>query len=351
MPQTRAGHSVAIDLLKGVTTLFVILIHCKLVEGTFVHEHVIDHAVNLFLVLFGLTAELWWSRRDGGPVAAAWGDWYRARLLRLMPGIAASAGLWWAVALTLRPEARRGLGWLDFIASLVGYSPWRGITWFVTLILLWVLVFPIVRWVAARLGFVATIACAAYVSVLCIWDSLDIMAVAQHWIGRDADGGFYFGIFLPWSSWLVMCGWLLARTTRGKVPAGILGATVAAALWAAAVAAIPATRGPAEDVIGGALRVRILTTVADSPLALLLLYLMSLCEKWPRAIAPLVRLGGASWGVYLGQALLHDCVHMFGAWPETRGWPLRLAYGVFLLGGSLALTHAGAWLRTRWRTS
>ena len=57
--------------------------------------------------------------------------------------------------------------------------------------------------------------------------------------------------------------------------------------------------------------------------------------------------GAASWGIYLGQLLVHGLVHMLGYWPETGRTPVRVIYALVLLAGGAGLTLAGDALRRR----
>src|SRR5260221_8137169 len=138
-----------IDRAKGLAILLVIGIHAKIAEGTLVHEQIVSRAVPIFVVLFGLMSELSFrrERETGRPLFR----WYLRRLERLYVPVWGMAALWWlAVLYTKRPPLPVD-GWSAALTFL-GYSPWIGPSWFVTLVVQLVLVFPLLHWAADRLG-------------------------------------------------------------------------------------------------------------------------------------------------------------------------------------------------------
>ena len=55
---------VGIDMLKGCAILWVMLIHAEALRGHAVFTHLVNHAVGIFVVLFGLNSVLWWRGRE-----------------------------------------------------------------------------------------------------------------------------------------------------------------------------------------------------------------------------------------------------------------------------------------------
>ena len=57
------GRDPAIDMAKGVAILWVLLIHSDALHQNLLYRHVVNQAVPVFVVLFGLNSALWWRRR------------------------------------------------------------------------------------------------------------------------------------------------------------------------------------------------------------------------------------------------------------------------------------------------
>src|SRR6266403_1488687 len=72
---------VGIDMLKGCAILWVMLIHAEALHGHAVFTHLVNHAVGIFVVLFGLNSELWWRDRE---LRSDLGRWYASRARRLL---------------------------------------------------------------------------------------------------------------------------------------------------------------------------------------------------------------------------------------------------------------------------
>src|SRR6266852_5763344 len=105
---------VGIDMLKGCAILWVMLIHAEALRDRAVFTHLVNHAVGIFVVLFGLNSELWWRGRE-----------LRSDLV-----------------LSLRPE---GLHLSARLAAVQagGYLTHVRTGWFITVILQLVLLFPL----------------------------------------------------------------------------------------------------------------------------------------------------------------------------------------------------------------
>ena len=54
--EARVQRYKEIDILKGVAILWVLLIHARPLVGTFLGDFVVDRAVQVLLVLFGITS-------------------------------------------------------------------------------------------------------------------------------------------------------------------------------------------------------------------------------------------------------------------------------------------------------
>jgi peptidoglycan/LPS O-acetylase OafA/YrhL len=173
MNDSSVGHRSEIDRAKGWAILAVVCIHARLLEGTVAFEHVINRAVPVFLILFGVTSELWWRRRerdDSSSSGSITVSWYRARLTRLFPPLWAMATAWWLVAIATGGAYTFAWGWGDAIVTYAGYSPWIGASWFVTVVLELVLFFPLLRALATRRGPWAALARGAVASGLSGWN-------------------------------------------------------------------------------------------------------------------------------------------------------------------------------------
>lgn len=89
----RRGHMPEIDWLKGVAVLCVICIHAELLKGTFAFRELIERAVMIFMVLFGISSELWFQRQPADRRGVL-RDRYVHRLSRLL------LGYWLLIAVT-----------------------------------------------------------------------------------------------------------------------------------------------------------------------------------------------------------------------------------------------------------
>ena len=74
------NHLPELDRLKGFAIACVVCIHAELYSHTLFFDRIVNRAVPIFIVLFGVTSELWWKRAqaaeaDRSPVAR----WYRTR--------------------------------------------------------------------------------------------------------------------------------------------------------------------------------------------------------------------------------------------------------------------------------
>ncbi len=125
------------------------------------------HAVGVFIILSGWTLMQSTMRRvESGPVA--WGGWYRARFLRLYP-------MYWVAHLVylvspfvarLEPVDNRiilSLLGLRFIDIQMNFMYLNAAWWYFAMLIQFYLIFPLLFWMARRLGpwWFLIIACAA----------------------------------------------------------------------------------------------------------------------------------------------------------------------------------------------
>jgi peptidoglycan/LPS O-acetylase OafA/YrhL len=289
------GRVVAIDLAKGVAILWVLLIHAQVLAGRVVMRDLINHAVPVFLVLFGLNAEQWWRQRTAADLAL----WYRRYLRRILVPVWGMLPVWWVSSLWLRPDQVQ-LSWGMMAANALGYLPNIGAGWFVTIIVYMVLVFPLLHFAARRVGSVMVLAgglvclVAAVAFQVPLWWRLG--PFNQLTFAPRMFGHVTFGLFLA------------SRLDRLTVPAGL----VALALWGFLSAAVQATATSPVSAYPERLM--------DLPLTVSLLVLMNHLAGLPWVARPIGWLGVNSYGLYIGQVLVHNLVY---AWFGVRG-PWRL---------------------------
>src|SRR4051794_18843962 len=108
---TRDEYLPEIDWLKGFAILSVICIHSRLAAESWFFLPIVNRAVHVFLVLFGISSELWWQRELARAPEHASRRWYWGRLRRIVPGYwAVTVGWWLVVALWRRPPGELELG-------------------------------------------------------------------------------------------------------------------------------------------------------------------------------------------------------------------------------------------------
>src|SRR5262245_1696853 len=135
------GHLPEIDYLKGFSILCVVCIHAQTVSySSEFFLQVINRGVPTFLLLFGISSELWWERETARGNAEVVRRWYSSRLWRILPGYLAITAVWWLVVVFWRkPPNDLRLGGLQALLSFGGYAPWFGTTWFFTIVLQYIL--------------------------------------------------------------------------------------------------------------------------------------------------------------------------------------------------------------------
>jgi peptidoglycan/LPS O-acetylase OafA/YrhL len=343
----RSSYVPAVDWLKGLAIIFVVCVHAKLYETSVFHLHVVNRAVPIFLMLLGLTSETFWERHAGEPIRDRLGVWYRRRFLRLAPPVWAMAAVWWSAVLLLHRTEQLDVGWREAILCFLGYSPWMGTAWFVTLVLQLVLVFPALRWIAVRLGPFVALPLAAAASAYSTFHVWDLVELGNNYVSTNlpSPGFFYNWVFVPRVLWQVTAGIFVARYWHGRP--GLLATVLAAGIWAIGTKlSIELPLSPAEQLIGP-VRHQVIESLLDVPLSLALLGLFCSMERWRDNVLLrfLAFTGRASWGIYIAHALVYELLHLVGVGLETGPDSWRITYASFLLAVGVALAVAGDRLR------
>jgi peptidoglycan/LPS O-acetylase OafA/YrhL len=337
---SSAGHPrrPEIDLLKGIAILWVLLIHAKPLGSGVVAMDLVNRAVPLFVILFGLNSRLWWRDRLASRHLH---EWYASRARRILVPYWASLPVWWALALWYWPVFFDITWWLP-VAHVFGYTLDIGTGWFVTLVILLVALFPLMEEAARRFGI------GPVLGVVLVGE-----IVVAHWgevFGKSL-GGLNYMVFPPRYLGHVAFGMMLA-THMDRL--GIVSGSVGAVLWGLCVVA-------RHGLLGNELSAQA-DALLDLPLAVALLSLLRPLGAVPLLASALVWLGLSSWGIYLGQMLVHnaaifacgilpDLTPDFAACPvplpgAASGDPLaRWLYALVLLLGAMGFVWFGEQLR------
>ena len=308
---------VGIDMLKGCAILWVMLIHAEALRGHAVFTHLVNHAVGIFVVLFGLNSELWWRGRE---LRSDLGRWYASRARRLLVPMWAALAVWWALVLSFRPEGVHLSARLA-VAQAGGYATHVRTGWFITAILQLVLLFPLLLALGRRFGrgpvFAAGLACTLGAVAVTPW-------IFWHW------GQFNANVFSPR---------LLAHVTFGMLLAphvGRLGWRAGGTAALAVAGAILVEERLAPDLLPYTQR------LIEPPLVVVLLLVMERLRRVPGMAAALGWLGVNSYGLYLGQLLIHNAflfaLGLGGLHERLNPW----AYAGALLVGALVFCRLGA---------
>jgi peptidoglycan/LPS O-acetylase OafA/YrhL len=337
----------AIDWLKGFAIIAVVCVHAKVYETSFVHLHVINRGVPLFLVLFGATSEMFWERHGAEPPKQRLRDWYRKRFARLVPPVWAMAAAWLTAMLLLGQAAALNIGWREAALCFIGYSPWMATAWFITLVLQLVILFPALRWLTVRLGPFVMLPLVAALSAYVTYHVWDVVELGRAYVSKNlpAPGFFYYWVFVPRVLWQVTAGIYVARywCCRPRLAVTL----VAAAVWvigSKVLLGLPLS--PAEHFVGP-VRHQALENLLDVPLAIALLGFFSGLERWDGNffLRFLAFCGRASWGIYVGHALAFELLHLEGIAIETgpSGWRITYAVLLLVIGISLAVVSRLLW--------
>jgi surface polysaccharide O-acyltransferase-like enzyme len=339
-------HLPELDRLKGFAIACVVCIHAELYSHTLFFDRIVNRAVPIFIVLFGVTSELWWRRAqamkaDRSVVAR----WYRTRFQRLIVPFWALGAAWWIAVLVSNSAERLHVDWRHALATLFGYAPWIGTSWFVTVILQLVLFYPVLRWFVNRVGTVVSLLLLAAACAFAVYNFLSFVSTGLRVIGTDfvGPGWFYFWIFSPRLFWHVAAGLALARHFGGRVGPVMTAVAVALAVLGSVLQELVRVEGDFFSPI----REQLVAYLFDVPLAIGLLGLF----RWVPLPAPLGRAlvgcGLSSWGIYLGHLFVYELVHLAGFAPETGPQAQRALYAAGLLASGAAIAAALDWFMRR----
>jgi peptidoglycan/LPS O-acetylase OafA/YrhL len=326
-----------IDWLKGAAILGVFLIHARPLVGTSVSDLLINRAVQVFIVLFGVTSQLWWGAHERSSFAATARAWYRTRLPRLMVPVWGMLVIWWTVTCAYRTEP-----WCSpptVLATVVGYMPWVGTGWFVTLIIQLVILFPLIVLGVARLGRATCLVVSFAVMVVSHLYAKEIVALGSWLLLASAPGtGFfayyYLWIFSPARLFLVVAGMTIAHRRLGVTDV---------VLWSIVFAVgVAFDEHLADRSASYSLR-----AAMDVPLTIVLLVLIRGVRVLPPVADLLAWCGSASWGLYLGQLLVHTSFYALGSEPDRGAVPIRWAYVACLFVGAVGFVTIGEAVRAR----
>lgn len=330
-------HFGEIDALKGLAILGVLAIHAQLFEGTFAWSALIDRSVPILVILFGATSELSWRARADAPASATVREYWRSRLVRLMPPIWVAVGLWWIMVYSLNRELP---GWPWPLVHALGYMPQIGTSWFITLIVQLVLIVPVLHFALHRAP-VLTFAIAFAVMVWGHLHALDVIDSMRTLLldSAQANGFFafyYFWIFMPIRIFPVLAGMSLARRDMRLPRSGVLGCAVFL------IAGMVVQRTLiADNMVRNAL-----AALLDVPLTIVLLELLR--AGCPQRVADVLGwLGRGSWSVYLGQLVVHNTLHPIFKDALARSQGARVLYFASLLAGGLLWVAVDRGLRRR----
>ena len=330
-PMPPAPRLPAIDLVKGCAIVWVLFIHSQALGDGPLFLYVVNQAVPIFVVLFGLNSELWWQAHAGAepPIAS----FYASRARRILVPTWAALPVWWALALLFRPPdvvltrtlpLWHAAGWLSQV----------GTGWFVTLIIQLVLVFPLLH--AARRAGIATVLAAGLACTLaCVRFQLDLMAMLAGLGPAPGEAQMFFNYF-------VFSPRLLAHVAFGMWLAphvGRLGGTAAALSAAAFAACVAGAKGAA-----GVWLAPYAGALVALPLTAFLLAVWRLLPRLAGVTPALQWLGQSSYGVYLGQLLTHNAFVFALGLGLYRRYNLWL-YTAALLAGGLFFVWLGESLR------
>jgi peptidoglycan/LPS O-acetylase OafA/YrhL len=333
-------HLPEIDWLKGFAILCVICIHAKLTADSWFFLQVINRAVHVFLVLFGISSELWWRRELARAPERIERRWYLGRLRRIAPGYFVLTAIWWlAVTLWRAPPGNLELGPLQALLSFAGFAPWIGTSWFVAVILQYVLLFPILRRAVLWLGAPLSLLVSAAATFASCWFLLQIVTGGKLLFGDNVPwpGWYYQWIFAPRVLWDVTAGILIAQRWRGRVS----GTTAAVAALLTVAGAFLGQLALGSDALGP-VREMAVAHIVDVPLSIALLGLFRFLPMPASVRAFLAWCGVSSWGIYLAHLLVHELVQIAGLQPFMSGQWVRASYalGLFLAGATLTLLSA-----------
>jgi peptidoglycan/LPS O-acetylase OafA/YrhL len=335
--QISAPRYPEIDAVKGLALLGVLLIHAQTLDGTALYEHLVNRSVPVLLVLFGAASELWWSRRGAEPFVRSTWTFVRGRYARLLPPVWAALAAWWLV--TCLFARQRLLAWPWLIAHALAYVPQVGTGWFITLIVQLVLFFPLLHWAVARTGWIVALTASLALSVFCHAHTFGVIDLMRTLL---LDSAHVHGFFVFYSEWIfaplsflpVVAGIVLARRRMAWPKSWSIGALV---VWV--LGSIARDQLHVDPLLKNAL-----LAALDIPCTMLLLDLTRSVARLP-GVERLRWIGQASWGMYLGQLVIHTTAPVFGFAPDRLLPAERWLYFAGLFVGAVLWVFAGRALR------
>ncbi len=313
------------------------VIHAEALTGTLVYDLLVNRAVPIFLVLFGLTSSLWWQNRGEQRAAETLAVWVKSRLIRLLVPVWAILVVWWPLQLVLDAAPLRSP--VAVVSTFLGYMPWVSTGWFVTLILELVVLFPLIRWLVRAIGIFAGLLIGLLATIVSFYYVFDIIEWMQVWLRDDGSivSFFYFWIFAPAYLWNLTAGIGLATVPRQRrAHAAVLAAVCFVLLIAGKAWFAP------RPVVGACI-----SALADVPLAVILLWVMSRVTATGQLDRALSWCGRYSWGLYIGQMLIHSTAFMVRLYPSEAPIIARWIYFLALVIGAIVLVRIGEGLRRR----
>lgn len=323
----RSTHIPAIDMVKGWAIIGVTLIHSWALADSLWMTLLFYHAVPVFLVLFGLNSETWFrSRPRTGRVRA----WYVRGFKRILVPAYATVAVWWVMVLILRPPepmVRLTIG-LPFWHA-IGWLSQIGTSWFVTLIIQFVLLFPIFHWASRKIGGYALFA-------ICFVLTMPTL-MFTHWIRGE----------LGVAGWLFFPPRFFVHVAFGMLLAGRVGRIGPRAVLLSLAIMIPFYLWQQRLWWPGMWRFG--DRFVEMPLTVVLLWAMGRIDFIGPLEKTLSWLGRHSFGLYLGQMLTHNgfLYHYGGAcdlygcygglFDEFNLW----IYSAVLMAGSIAFVLLG----------
>lgn len=328
-----SGRVDGIDVLRGLATLGVVAIHAGPTRDWSIHPMTVGRSVPVFLVLMGVSAELWRQRLRPTHL---WRQYVTSAARRLLvPYLGWLLCLIALAAATDRLPAEPAM-W-PFVA--IGYVPWAGPTWFIGAVFLLTPLIPLLLWAAERWSVRALTLVALAVTLAAQLDSLRIarMMAEVYPVRSDPMVISLFWHFVPAYFWHVCGGIWLAR--RGvQVSPSLVAIALLTLLWIHIWLAVPG-RFPLHENAAFAL--------ADVPLCLVLIAVSGSLASRLRVARMLGAVGRRSWGIYLGHVLVFDLFD-FNGWNFQFGsQPVRWLFFLVLFGAGLLLTAVGRALRDR----
>jgi surface polysaccharide O-acyltransferase-like enzyme len=255
------------------------------------------------------------------------------------------AALWWFVVWSggKSPLPVEGP---DVVATFLGFAPWIGTSWFVTLIVQLVLFFPLLRRVVDGSPAWLSLLAAALLSSWCVWHTWTVVAWGREIFGDNVaePGWYYLWIFVPRVLVHVVAGMLLGRVFGGRPSLRVTGLALALAATGPFLLAALDTLPDAAYV--GPLRAQVVVYLLDVPLTVGLLGLLQHLPL-PRLLGePLSLAGRWSWGLYLGHLWVHEALHLGGIEFELSSQRIRAQYALILLILGALVAILGALLRS-----